>query len=47
MGFVIHVTERPNPRPGVFGFHELWHVMVILGAASHYAVMAGWLLPAE
>lgn len=45
-GFVIYVTERPNPRPGVFGFHELWHVMVILGAASHYAAMAGWVLAA-
>ena len=35
---------RPNPVPGKFGFHEIWHVAVILGAAFHYAVMYFYVL---
>lgn len=31
-------TEKPNPVPGKFGFHEIWHIFVILGAASHWCV---------
>jgi hemolysin III len=39
VGGVMYLTERPNPIPGRFGFHEIWHLMVILGALSHYLVM--------
>lgn len=46
IGFVVFVLERPNPWPGVFGFHELWHVMVVLAAGLHVAVMYGYVLPA-
>ena len=43
-GGYIFATERPNPVPGKFGFHEIWHVAVILGAAFHYAVMYFYVL---
>lgn len=46
VGFVIFVIERPNPRPGVFGFHELWHALVIVAAALHYVMMYLYVLPA-
>lgn len=46
VGFVIFVIERPNPWPGVFGFHELWHALVIVAAALHYAMMYRYVLPA-
>lgn len=46
VGFVVFVLERPNPWPGVFGFHELWHVLVVLAAALHFVVMYGYVLPA-
>lgn len=46
VGFVVFVVERPNPWPGVFGFHELWHVLVVLAAALHFALMYGYVLPA-
>lgn len=46
LGFVVYVVERPNPWPGVLGFHELWHLLVLLAAALHFAVMYGYVLPA-
>ncbi len=45
-GFVIFVIEKPNPWPGVFGFHELWHLLVILGALLHYLLIYFYVLPA-
>ncbi|MGH2606388.1 MAG: hypothetical protein ACRDG5_07320 [Anaerolineales bacterium] len=32
--------------PGVFGFHEIWHIFVILGAFSHFVLMAVYVAPA-
>eukprot|EP01082_Thalassiosira_pseudonana_P010562 g9163.t1 g9163 contig36:27530-28342(+) len=45
VGGYVYTTEHPNPYPGVFGFHEIWHVAVILGAACHFAVMYCCVLP--
>jgi hemolysin III len=44
-GAVIYILKRPNPLPGIFGFHEIWHVFVILGALSHFIVMAAYVAP--
>jgi hemolysin III len=44
-GFVLYVVEKPNINPGFFGFHELWHILVILAAASHYFLMYFYVLP--
>lgn len=46
VGFVVYVIEKPNPRPGVFGFHELWHVLVIVAALLHYLLVYFYILPA-
>ncbi len=45
VGAVIYVAKRPNFYPGVFGFHELWHVFVILGCLCHFIVIAGFIAP--
>ncbi len=45
-GFVIFVIEKPNPWPGRFGFHEIWHVMVVVAAALHFFLMYFYVLPA-
>lgn len=45
-GFVVFVLERPNPWPGVVGFHEIWHVMVVVAALLHYLLMYFYVLPA-
>ncbi len=36
VGAAIYYWEWPNPWPRVFGHHELWHVLVLVGAACHY-----------
>ena len=46
IGFVIFVIEKPNPKPGVFGFHEVWHALVVVAAALHYLLMYFYVLPA-
>ncbi len=46
VGFVIYVVEKPNPRPGFFGFHEIWHVLVVLAALLHYLLIYFYVLPA-
>jgi hemolysin III len=45
-GFVLFVIERPNPWPGVFGFHEIWHVMVVVAAVLHFLLMYCYVLTA-
>jgi len=45
-GFVVFVIEKPNIKPGVFGFHELWHLLVILAALLHYLLIYFYVLPA-
>lgn len=36
LGAIIYITKLLDFFPGKFGFHEVWHVFVILGAFSHY-----------
>lgn len=43
LGAVIYILKKPDFAPGVFGFHELWHVFVILAAAAHYIAIAGYI----
>jgi len=35
-GAVVYGLKRPNPFPGIIGFHEIWHLFVILGSACHF-----------
>ena len=44
-GAVIYAAQRPDPRPAVFGYHELFHVLVIAAAATHFAAVAFYALP--
>lgn len=44
-GGVIYAVKRPDPFPGVFGYHEVFHALVIGAAAIQYAVIAFWVLP--
>lgn len=39
LGAVIYARKGPDPWPTVFGYHEIFHVLVILAAACHYAVV--------
>lgn len=39
IGAVIYARQRPDPFPGRFGHHEIWHLLVMTGSACHYAFM--------
>lgn len=39
VGGLIYGLEKPNPIPGKFGFHEIWHLFVLAGAGSHFYIM--------
>lgn len=45
VGAVIYGLERPDPFPTVFGFHEIFHTLVILGAAAHCVAVFTFVLP--
>jgi hemolysin III len=45
VGAIVFALGRPDPWPRVFGFHEIFHVFVILAAAAHFVAMAGWIVP--
>jgi hemolysin III len=46
VGAVVYALQRPNPWPRTFGFHEIFHALVILAAVTHFVAMAGWVIPA-
>jgi hemolysin III len=46
-GAIVYALRRPDPRPASFGYHEIFHVLVIAAAAAHYAAIAGYALPAH
>lgn len=41
LGAVVYALKRPNPVPGVFGFHEVFHLATLLAAGCHYVAI--WL----
>jgi hemolysin III len=41
VGALVYALKRPNPVPGVFGFHEVFHACTLVAAACHYAAV--WL----
>ena len=45
-GAIIYAVGRPDPSPAVFGYHEIFHVLVIAAAAAHFAAIALFALPA-
>jgi len=45
VGAVVYALRRPDPSPTVFGYHEIFHVLVIVAAGLQYAAIAFWVLP--
>jgi hemolysin III len=45
LGAIVYVTKRPDFYPGVFGFHEVWHIFVIVGCLCHFILIAAYLAP--
>ena len=44
LGAMVYITKIFNFKPGVFGFHEVWHIFVLLAAAAHYVAVLGVVL---
>jgi len=44
LGGVIYAVRRPNPFPRVFGYHEVFHLLVIGGSVLHYSLVANYLM---
>jgi hemolysin III len=45
LGAVVYARKKPDPSPAVFGYHEIFHALVIVAAALQYAVIAFYVLP--
>lgn len=45
IGAGIFFAGKPNPKPPYFGNHEIWHIMVLLGNITFFAVMVFFVLP--
>jgi hemolysin III len=44
IGAVVYATRRPNPWPRTFGYHEVFHALVIAAAALHFAVVSAFVV---
>ena len=45
VGAIVHATHWPDPDPLVFGYHEVFHALVLVAALMHYACIAFVVLP--
>jgi hemolysin III len=45
VGAVVYGLKRPDPAPAVFGYHEIFHLLVIAAAATHFVAIAAFVLP--
>lgn len=43
-GAIIYALRRPDPAPSIFGYHELFHALVVAAAACQYVAVALFVL---
>jgi hemolysin III len=41
LGAIVYITKVFNFVPGIFGFHEVWHIFVLIAAAAHFVAVLG------
>ncbi|MEX2245964.1 MAG: hemolysin III family protein [Dehalococcoidia bacterium] len=46
IGALVYGARRPDPYPRVFGYHEVFHLLVVGGTLAHFMVIAGYVLDA-
>jgi len=39
VGAIVYAIRKPNPWPRVFGYHEIFHALTLVGALLHFAVI--------
>jgi len=45
LGGVVYAVRKPDPWPRVFGYLEVFHLLVVAGSALHYSLVAIYVLP--
>jgi hemolysin III len=45
LGGLVHAIRKPDPWPRILGYHEIFHLLVILGSTLHYSLVAIYVLP--
>jgi hemolysin III len=45
VGALLYAIKKPNPWPGVVGFHEIWHLFVLAGSAGFVILVWRYVLP--
>ena len=45
LGAGVYAAQRPDPWPSIFGFHEIFHILVVFAVAAHYVLIAFFVLP--
>ena len=45
VGALAYAFKRPNPHPHIFGYHEIFHLLVVGAAITHFVAIAGYVLP--
>src|SRR5215208_586386 len=45
LGAAVYALQRPNLWPRTYGFHEVFHTLVIAAALVHFIAIAGWVVP--
>ncbi|WP_436796418.1 PAQR family membrane homeostasis protein TrhA [Actinospongicola halichondriae] len=39
LGALVLMRKHPDPRPSIFGYHEVWHAFTVVAAACHFAMV--------
>lgn len=45
VGALVFALKWPNPWPATFGYHEIFHLLVVGAAVTHFVAIAGFVLP--
>jgi hemolysin III len=45
LGAAVYAIRKPNLWPRTFGFHEVFHALVVAAAIVHFVAIAGWVVP--
>jgi len=45
LGAAVYAAKRPDWWPRTYGFHEVFHTLVIAAALAHFIAIAGWIVP--
>lgn len=47
LGAIVYAKRRPDPFPRWFGYHEVFHLLVVAASTAHFLAIWGYVLPAE